>query len=175
MNTNKNYKVMIIGGCFDVLHPGHLDFLSKTKKLCDYLIVLLEPDEKVKLMKGNSRPINNEKIRIKNLENTGFADEVILLPMLQTNEDYEKFIKKTIAPLLHCSIAKNNKIPSNETMKQCNNVFSFGITKNDRNTKKNENIRRLGKKMNIEVIEVNELLPNHSTTKLLKFQIPNTK
>lgn len=156
---NDNYipkqTVMIIGGCFDILHPGHLDFITKAKQHSGKLIILLEPDEKIKELKGTGRPIDNYKLRIKNLEKTGLVDKIVLLPVLTTSEDYEKFIRKTIVSLFHCSIA-NKKIS-----------FLFGITADDKNIKKNENIERLGKKMNIEVIEVNNVLPEHSTSKLI--------
>ncbi len=156
---------MMVGGCFDILHPGHIDFLEKAKKLCDKLVVLLEPDEKIREMKGKDRPKTNLESRILNLEKTGLVDKVITLPVLKNDEEY----KKTIASLLHCFIAKNNPAAggtSNGTMEQWNNEVIFGITKNDRNSIKNQKIRALGEKLEIEVIEVNELLPEWSTTKI---------
>lgn len=139
----KPKKILIVGGCFDILHKGHIDFLMKAKKLCDFLIVLLEPDEKVREMKGNSRPINNSKLRIKNLEETGLADKIVLLPILQTSQGYEKTIKEVMSSSF---IVHRKQIKPAMNHELITHNFFFGITVKDRNVKKNENIRSLGKK-----------------------------
>ena len=87
-------KVVLVGGCFDVIHPGHIIFLSKAKKLGDELVVLLESDENIKRLKGVNRPVHNQKERADVLRALKFVDKVILLPNMQSNEDYEKIIKK---------------------------------------------------------------------------------
>ena len=43
-----NKKTVLVGGCFDVFHFGHLQFLNSAKEQGDYLIVILEPDEVIK-------------------------------------------------------------------------------------------------------------------------------
>lgn len=53
----KNKKVVFTNGCFDVLHPGHIDYLNKAKAEGDVLIVALNTDESVKRIKGEKRPI----------------------------------------------------------------------------------------------------------------------
>ena len=50
-------------GCFDILHVGHVRYLQKTKSLADFSIVMLNSDKSVKLIKGDSRPINNQDDR----------------------------------------------------------------------------------------------------------------
>ncbi len=150
----KPMKIMIVGGCFDLLHPGHLDFLKKARAKCDYLIVLLEPDEKVKLLKGLERPVNNGNLRFEQIKKTRLANEIVELPVLKTGDEYYKQIKKVISYF-------------NTKYKISNTKYYFGITRGDRNRIKNERINTLGKKLKIEVIEVNELLPEWSTTKML--------
>ena len=49
--SNKNRKKVLVGGCFDILHFGHIRFLQEAKKLGDILIVALESDENVKRLK----------------------------------------------------------------------------------------------------------------------------
>ena len=54
---------MLVGGCFDVLHLGHIKFLQAAKKIGDILFVFVESDENVKKIKGEARPINNQTER----------------------------------------------------------------------------------------------------------------
>jgi D-beta-D-heptose 7-phosphate kinase/D-beta-D-heptose 1-phosphate adenosyltransferase len=56
-------KIVFTNGCFDLLHPGHITYLSEAKKLGDRLIVALNTDRSVKRLKGNKRPINNLRHR----------------------------------------------------------------------------------------------------------------
>lgn len=53
----QNKKVVFTNGCFDVLHPGHVDYLNKAKAVGDVLIVALNTDASVKRIKGKKRPI----------------------------------------------------------------------------------------------------------------------
>jgi rfaE bifunctional protein nucleotidyltransferase chain/domain len=55
----QNKTVVFTNGCFDILHAGHVDYLSKAKALGDILIVGLNSDSSVKRLKGNSRPITS--------------------------------------------------------------------------------------------------------------------
>lgn len=84
----------MVGGCFDVLHLGHIIFLEKAKKMGDKLIVLLESDENIRKNKGNNRPINNQENRAKMLLSLKVVDKVVKLPEMKTNEDYLALIKK---------------------------------------------------------------------------------
>ena len=56
----KNKKTIICGGCFDILHIGHIEFLEIAKKQGGFLFVLLENDKNVKKIKGKERPINSQ-------------------------------------------------------------------------------------------------------------------
>lgn len=90
----KTKKVVLAGGCFDVLHPGHIVFLQKAKKLGNILIVLLESDEKIKQLKGQNRPFFKQRERAAVLKGIKFIDQIIMLPYMKSDEDYEKVIKK---------------------------------------------------------------------------------
>ena len=87
-------KLVLVGGCFDILHVGHIEFLKKAKKEGDILIVLLESDEKIKKLKGKTRPINTQKTRGKILSNLPFVDYIICLPNFKNNNDYETLVKQ---------------------------------------------------------------------------------
>ena len=65
-------------GCFDILHVGHIRYLQKTKSLADYSIVMLNSDKSVKMIKGDSRPINNENDRAELLTALSCVDYVVL-------------------------------------------------------------------------------------------------
>lgn len=90
----KNEKVVLTGGCFDVLHPGHIIFLQKAKEAGDILVVLLESDEKIKKLKGVSRPVHNQKERAKILSALKVVDYIVLLSSLETAEEYDELIAK---------------------------------------------------------------------------------
>jgi len=79
-------------GCFDVLHRGHLELFKFCKQIAGRdgeFIVGIDTDEKVKLDKGDSRPINNAKDRKFTLESIKYIEEVIIF---NTTEDLEEVI-----------------------------------------------------------------------------------
>lgn len=53
----KNKKVVFTNGCFDILHAGHVDYITKAKSFGDVLIVALNSDSSVTKIKGKNRPI----------------------------------------------------------------------------------------------------------------------
>ncbi len=69
---------IIVNGTFDILHPGHLALLNYAKSLGDFLIVAIDTDERVRKLKGSSRPINDQATRKIMLENLRAVDEVQL-------------------------------------------------------------------------------------------------
>lgn len=74
---SKDKTIVFTNGCFDILHPGHIDYLAKAKKLGDYLIVAINNDESIKRLKGPFRPINDLKARTKMLEALESVDLVV--------------------------------------------------------------------------------------------------
>jgi D-glycero-beta-D-manno-heptose 1-phosphate adenylyltransferase len=71
-------KIVFTNGCFDILHAGHVDYLSEAAALGDVLIIGLNSDESVKRLKGASRPVISESDRKKLLESLRFVDDVII-------------------------------------------------------------------------------------------------
>ena len=74
----KNLKKTIVftNGCFDLLHKGHINLLTVASKYGDKLIVGINSDESVKKLKGENRPIEDQKTRKKNLINIKYVDDV---------------------------------------------------------------------------------------------------
>jgi D-glycero-beta-D-manno-heptose 1-phosphate adenylyltransferase len=71
-------KVVFTNGCFDLLHRGHAEYLSKAADLGDIVIVGLNTDTSVKGLKGEGRPIQDETTRALLLASLQFIDAVIL-------------------------------------------------------------------------------------------------
>ncbi len=70
--------IVFTNGCFDILHAGHVDYLAKAKEKGDVLIVGLNSDASTSRIKGELRPIINEKERAFVLSNLRSVDYVTL-------------------------------------------------------------------------------------------------
>ena len=69
-------KTIWTNGCFDILHPGHIELFKACKALGDRLIVGIDSDEKVKNDKGDLRPINDICFRYSMLQSIKYIDEI---------------------------------------------------------------------------------------------------
>lgn len=85
--------LVLVGGCFDVLHDAHLEYLKKAKQHGQKLVVLLESDENIKKLKGKNRPLNNQITRAENLSKIKEVDEIILLKNPKTSTYYYNLVK----------------------------------------------------------------------------------
>jgi len=74
----KGGKVVFTNGCFDILHRGHLTYLRQARELGDTLVVGLNSDASVKVLKGEDRPVNNQQDRAEMLLALEFVDYVII-------------------------------------------------------------------------------------------------
>jgi D-beta-D-heptose 7-phosphate kinase/D-beta-D-heptose 1-phosphate adenosyltransferase len=93
----KKTKTVLVTGVFDLLHQEHAKFLVKARALGDRLVIGIESDKRVKELKGEGRPINNQLKRRRQLERLKIADKVLILP--------EKFSK----PQQHLAFLKQVK------------------------------------------------------------------
>ena len=71
-------KIVFSNGCFDILHRGHVEYLSKAAAKGDALIIGLNTDASVRRLKGPSRPVNDENARAFVLAALGFVSAVTL-------------------------------------------------------------------------------------------------
>jgi FAD synthetase len=136
----QNKKVVLAGGCFDILHIGHLRFLEEAKKEGDELWVLLESDETITKNKGDGRPINDQTDRAKLLAAMELVAHVVLLKPHMTNAEYDALII-AIKPAI------------------------IATTKGDLHRVHKE---RQAKLIGAQVKDVIENMHNQSTTKLIK-------
>ncbi len=136
----KSETIILVGGCFDVLHEGHLRFLKNAKNLNGKLIVALEPDHSITKLKGKERPINSQISRAKILSNLPETDIIILLPQLSGFYDYFRLVQKIKPDII-------------------------AITKGDpRKSEKEQQVKENGG----EVVEVINRIKKYSTTKSIK-------
>jgi len=135
-----NKKIVLVGGCFDVMHLGHLIFLEKAKLEGDILVVLLESDENIKKKKGKKRPINNQENRAEFLTKLKIVDYVIKLPEMKKDKEYWQIIEK-IKPKV------------------------IAVSENDTNLDKKKNI---AKKIGAKLVEVTKIIPQQSTSKIIE-------
>ncbi|HEX5543782.1 MAG TPA: D-glycero-beta-D-manno-heptose 1-phosphate adenylyltransferase [Micromonospora sp.] len=70
-------RVVFTNGCFDVLHRGHVRYLSQARRLGDLLIVAVNSDESVRRLKGNDRPVNPIEDRLEVLGALSCVDYVV--------------------------------------------------------------------------------------------------
>ena len=86
-------KVAFTNGCFDILHLGHLEILTKSKEFGDRLIVAVNSDESVRKLKGEERPINDFQTRSNMLASFSFVDYVV-----EFSDDTPKKLIQIIKP-----------------------------------------------------------------------------
>lgn len=129
---------VVVGGCFDILHLGHVTFLEKAKQKGDCLIVLLESDQAIKKRKGEHRPIRNQAQRARMLSSLRMVDYVILLPQEVDNDFYDQLMKDLRPKII-------------------------ATTKGDSGI---HHKKRQAKAIGAKVLSVVSQLPDHSTTRI---------
>jgi len=65
-------RIVFTNGCFDLLHPGHIDYLQRARALGDALVIGLNDDDSIRRLKGPARPINS------------LADRTVMLAALRS-------------------------------------------------------------------------------------------
>jgi rfaE bifunctional protein nucleotidyltransferase chain/domain len=89
-------KIVFTNGCYDLIHSGHIDLLSKSKSKGDKLIVGLNSDRSVKKLKGNDRPIQNFDDRAIILDAINSVDMVVGFD----DDNPDKIIKELLPNIL---------------------------------------------------------------------------
>ncbi len=110
-------KIAFTNGCFDLIHVGHIKYLRAAKKLCDILIVAINSDRSVKLLKCTKRPLFPQGERAEILSAFEFVDYVVIFDELDP--------AKTISALLPDILVKGGDYKINEIIGR-NTVTSHG-------------------------------------------------
>ena len=120
-------SIVFTNGCFDLLHKGHIDLLNKASTFGDILIVGLNSDSSVKILKGQGRPIENEITRSKKLLEISNVDFVIIF-----NSETPKDLIIKIMPDVLVKGGDYNKhdiVGSNEVISSGGKVKILPLTK----------------------------------------------
>ncbi len=89
----KEKIIVFTNGCFDILHPGHIRYLYEAKRLGDILIVAVNSDDSIRRIKGEQRPIMDERARSEMLSVLPFVDFITIF-----DEDTPYNLIKEIRP-----------------------------------------------------------------------------
>ena len=109
----KQIVVVLAGGVFDIIHPGHLFTLSSAKNLGDILVISIAKDETVKKLK-NRYPLNREQTRLKLISSL----QVVDLALLGSTSDMFKMVE-TVKPDV-ISLGYDQKHNTDELIKESN-------------------------------------------------------
>lgn len=71
-------KVVFTNGCFDIIHPGHVDYLERARSMGACLVVGLNSDASVRRLKGELRPVNDQHSRARVLAALACVDYVVI-------------------------------------------------------------------------------------------------
>ena len=77
---------IVVNGTFDIVHRGHIELLNYAKSLGDFLLVAIDTDRRVKELKGEQRPINNQQDRQFMLDNLQAVDSVCIFDSIEELE-----------------------------------------------------------------------------------------
>ncbi|MCB1782801.1 MAG: D-glycero-beta-D-manno-heptose-7-phosphate kinase [Alphaproteobacteria bacterium] len=83
----RGLKTGFTNGCFDILHYGHVSYLNEARSRCDRLIVGLNSDSSVRILKGPERPVHDEASRAGVLAALGSVDMVVLFGAKEQGDD----------------------------------------------------------------------------------------
>ncbi|HHT9126201.1 MAG TPA: adenylyltransferase/cytidyltransferase family protein [Candidatus Brocadiia bacterium] len=113
----KGKKIVLVNGCFDILHVGHIRYLKGAKMLGDVLVAALNSDISVRALKGSGRPLTQEGERMEILSAIRFVDYVTIF----SEPTVDKILLK-IKPHIH---AKGTDYTI-ETVPERQTVLSYG-------------------------------------------------
>lgn len=80
-------KVGFTNGCFDILHAGHVNYLNETRQYCDRLVLGLNHDRSVRILKGPTRPVNVEQDRATVMAGLRAVSMVVLFGATEAGAD----------------------------------------------------------------------------------------
>jgi len=113
----KGKCVVLVNGCFDLIHVGHIRYLKEARRKGDILVLALNSDTSIRKLKGEGRPILNEKERVEILSSFSFIDYITVFK--------EKNVKKVLLALRPDIHAKGSDY-TEETVPEKETVKSYG-------------------------------------------------
>jgi D-beta-D-heptose 7-phosphate kinase/D-beta-D-heptose 1-phosphate adenosyltransferase len=105
-------KKVFVNGTFDIIHRGHIELLNYAKSLGEFLYVGIDSDERVRQLKGHTRPVNSLEERMFMLQNLKAVDYVLDFSSDKALEGLAKIIKPDI--MVVGSDYKNKRVIGSE-------------------------------------------------------------
>jgi len=116
-SLGRGKKVVLTNGCFDILHVGHVRYLEEARKLGDVLVVALNSDKSMRLIKDPGRPILSENERVSLVSALRCVDHVVLF-----DEPDVSHVLEVLRPAIH---AKGTDY-TEETVPERDKVLAYG-------------------------------------------------
>ncbi len=115
-------KIVFTNGCFDIIHPGHIRYLSEAQTLGDYLIVAINSDHSVRKIKGEHRPINTDQMRAVVVAALEYVDFVVIF-----NEETPLKVIETLQPhvLVKGGDWKEDQVVGADIVKNCGGLIKI--------------------------------------------------
>ena len=110
-------RVVLANGCFDILHVGHLRYLKAAREMGDVLVVAINSDKSVRLIKDEGRPIMGEYERVALVSALACVDHVVLFDEPDVNR-----VLDVLRPSIH---AKGTDY-TEETVPERQKVLAYG-------------------------------------------------
>lgn len=113
-HKKRGQKVVLANGCFDLIHVGHIRYLKESKKKGDILVLALNSDSSIRKLKGEGRPILNQKERADITSSFYFIDYITFFD----DPNVEKVLL-ALKPDIHAkgSDYTEETVPEKETVK----------------------------------------------------------
>jgi D-glycero-beta-D-manno-heptose 1-phosphate adenylyltransferase len=131
-------KIVLANGCFDIIHVGHLRYLRDARALGDTLVVAINSDKSVRLIKDAGRPILQESDRVELVSALRYVDYVVLF-----DEPNVSRVLDVLRPAVH---AKGTDY-TEETVPERDRVKQYGgeirITGDPKNHSTRDLIRKI--------------------------------
>jgi rfaE bifunctional protein nucleotidyltransferase chain/domain len=131
-------KIVLANGCFDIIHVGHLRYLKDARALGDTLVVAINSDKSVRLIKDAGRPILQESDRVELVSALRYVDYVVLF-----DEPNVSRVLDVLRPAVH---AKGTDY-TEETVPERDRVKQYGgeirITGDPKNHSTRDLIRKI--------------------------------
>ncbi len=127
-------RKVFINGCFDILHRGHIELFKKAYSMGDFVMVAIDSDSRVRSMKGETRPVNNQEDRKFLLESIRFINEVCIFDSSEELENEIKFYKPDI--MIVGSDYKNKNVIGSQYAKELHffeRINEYSTTKTIKN------------------------------------------
>lgn len=122
---HKNQTIVLVGGVFDMIHPGHVELFKKCKELGDVLVVAVVRDMRVKERKGEGRPIVSEQDRLYMVDAIRYVDYALLVPERGAERDLPTVrVIDALKPTIFVS-SDERWLDSKEYFKENNIEFIF--------------------------------------------------